>query len=69
MIMPIIAITKQSGEYILLSLSANFVPFTFLKKPTYLNSPIALMKKMAGIMLLDQLKIQFLGFPGSGLIK
>jgi hypothetical protein len=34
-----------------LSISAKEVPVTFLKRPTYLNSPITLRKKATGIKI------------------
>lgn len=44
-------INKQRGENILESAFANSVFFIFLKKPTYLNSPIARIPKIVGIII------------------
>jgi hypothetical protein len=49
---PNIAINKQRGENNFVSSLPNDVFFTLLKKPMYLNSPIALKRKIAGIIQL-----------------
>jgi len=46
---PNVEIERQSGENNFESAFANSVSFTFLNKPTYLNSPIALIRKITGI--------------------
>ena len=42
----LIPIKKDNGLYHLVSYSENFVPFTDLKNPTYLKSPIPLKQKI-----------------------
>lgn len=49
-----------------LSFLANGVSFTFLNKPTYLNSPITRMKNIRAITVINQLR-QCNGIPKNGL--